>query len=78
MFAALGRDGSAGIGWRGSIGGTALVANPQRAEPTFASLVIGEDREALATVADIGCTGCRSGRCATSAASGPTASRRPA
>src|SRR3954452_23223844 len=54
MFAALGRDGSAGHEVARSIGGTALVANPQRVEPTFASLVIGEDRAALATVADIG------------------------
>ena len=54
MFAALGRDSSAAVEVARSVGGSALVANPQRTEPTFASLVIGEDRAALAPVADIG------------------------
>lgn len=54
MFAALGRDGTAGIDVARATGGSALVANPQRVAPTFASLVIAEDRDALAPVADIG------------------------
>jgi uncharacterized protein (TIGR02118 family) len=54
MFAALGTRESEAIEVARSIGGTALVAGDREREPTFRALVIGADREAVGSVADIG------------------------
>jgi uncharacterized protein (TIGR02118 family) len=54
VFAALGSRGSDAIEVARAIDGIALVANDRQPEPAFAGLVIGQDREAVASVADIG------------------------
>ena len=54
MFAALGSRGPEAIEVARSIAGSAFVANEGQREPTFTSLVIGEDRDAVAAVADVG------------------------
>src|SRR5262245_62014072 len=54
MFAALGSRGPEAIAAARSIGGTAFVARAHKREPAFQALVIGEDRDAIAPVADIG------------------------
>ena len=57
MFAALGSHGSDAIEVARTIGGTAFVANDGQREPAFGALVIGQDRAAVASVADIGLYG---------------------
>jgi uncharacterized protein (TIGR02118 family) len=54
MFAALGTSGPKAIEVARSIGGSAFVANDGQREPAFGALVVGPDREAVASVADIG------------------------
>jgi uncharacterized protein (TIGR02118 family) len=54
MFAALGTRRSEAVDTARAISGVAYVANDGQRDPAFASLVIGQDREALQSVADIG------------------------
>jgi EthD domain len=54
MFAALGAGGAHAVEVARTIGGTAFVANDQPREPAFRALVIGEDRQAIEPMADIG------------------------
>src|SRR6476659_4205335 len=54
MFAALGTRQSEAIEVARAIGGTAFVANDGQRDPTFGALVIGPDRQAVGSVADIG------------------------
>jgi uncharacterized protein (TIGR02118 family) len=54
VFAALGSGGLAVTEIARSMGGVAFVAVEGQREPPFTSLVIGEDRAAATTVADIG------------------------
>ena len=54
MFAALGKRGAQAIEVARAISGTAFVANDGQREPAFESLVIGDDRNAVERVADIG------------------------
>jgi uncharacterized protein (TIGR02118 family) len=55
VFAALGSSrGQAAVTVGREIGGLALVAADGERDPAFASLLIGADRAAIATVADIG------------------------
>ena len=54
MFAALGSSGPPAIDVARTIEGVALVAIDGQRDPTFTSLVIGDDRDALASVADLG------------------------
>lgn len=53
MFAALSSGGAGAIEVARTIGGTAFVAQDQQKQ-AFGALVIGEDRAALAPVADVG------------------------
>jgi len=54
VYAALGTRGQPVADLARSIGGIAFVANDAPREPAFGTLVIGEDRAAVETVADIG------------------------
>jgi hypothetical protein len=54
VFAALGTQESDAIELARSIGGVALVASEGNRDPVFTTLVIGDDRAALGTVADVG------------------------
>jgi uncharacterized protein (TIGR02118 family) len=54
VFAALGGRGPAAIEVARSVGGVAFVAVDSQREQAFTSLVIGDDRDAVASVADIG------------------------
>jgi hypothetical protein len=54
VFAALGTSTSAVVDIARAIGATAYLANAQRREPAFETLIIGDDREAIESVADIG------------------------
>lgn len=54
MYAALGDRDADAIDIARAIEGVALVAHATEREPAFRSLVIGDDRDALASVADIG------------------------
>jgi uncharacterized protein (TIGR02118 family) len=54
VFVALGNSPTGAIEVARSTGGVALVAVDGEREPSFASLVIGADRTAVATVADVG------------------------
>jgi hypothetical protein len=54
MFAALDRRESEAIDVARAIGGVAFVAQDGQREPAFTTLIIGEDRSAVGTVAEIG------------------------
>jgi len=54
MFAALGTGGSEVVDVARSIGGTAFVANVQRREPAFTTLVMGPQRDGVESVAGVG------------------------
>jgi hypothetical protein len=54
MFAALGSHGAHAIDVARAIAGVAFVANDDAREPAFGALVIGEDRDAIEPIADIG------------------------
>jgi uncharacterized protein (TIGR02118 family) len=54
VFAALGSRGLEAIEVARSIGAVALVADDGQREPAFVTLVIGNDRTAVASVAEIG------------------------
>jgi len=54
VFAALGSGGPEAIDIAREIGGTAFVVVNRDREPPFATLVIGDDRDAVRRVADIG------------------------
>jgi uncharacterized protein (TIGR02118 family) len=54
MFAALGTRRAEAIEIARAIGGTALVADDGQREPSFTSLLIGDDRAALTAAADVG------------------------
>ena len=54
MFAALGTLGSAAVDVARATGGTAFVAVEGQRAPAFTSLIVTEDRHALADMADVG------------------------
>jgi uncharacterized protein (TIGR02118 family) len=54
VFAALGSRGSEAVEVARAINGIAFVANDGQREPAFAALVIGQDRDQVASMADIG------------------------
>lgn len=54
MFAALGSIGSDAVAIARAAGGTAYVADADQRDLAFASLVLADDADALAPVADIG------------------------
>jgi hypothetical protein len=54
MFAALTKTDDGAIDVARRIGGRALIANESESDPVYRALVIGEDRDALAAIADHG------------------------
>ena len=54
MFAAVGSNGAAALDAARAVGGAALVAVDRRRQPAFSALVLGEDRDRLGVVADVG------------------------
>lgn len=54
MYAALGSRGAEAIEVARATGGTAFVAMERERDPVFASLVLADDRAAIAPVADLG------------------------
>ncbi len=54
MFAALASRAPGAVEVARAVGGVAFLANDGQREPTFSALVLGPDRQALESVADIG------------------------